>query len=171
MVLDNTLFVSWWHSIPSVMNNCTLACSHKVPSTISFFSNDTIKIELPLYTFVHCDLILMVHIGDPEIFHQFRGHLQILGTRRMTCIKMCTEDLQFLSDLWTSLYIMLSAKCMWTDTFFGIMLTIIGATVQHLITRHPGFEHLSFLQWYCSSVSVYRSFSPTAESSKYSCNC
>jgi len=81
------------------MNNCTLACSQKVLATISFLSSDTIKIELPLYSLVQCNLILMVHIGDPQIFHQFRGHLQILGTRRMTCSKMCTEDLQFLSDL------------------------------------------------------------------------
>ena len=27
------------------MNNCTLACSHKVLATVSFFSSDTIKIE------------------------------------------------------------------------------------------------------------------------------
>jgi hypothetical protein len=109
MVIDNTLFVSWWHSIPSVMNNCTLACSHKVLATVSFLSSDTIKIELPLYSLVQCDLILMVHMGAAQILHQFRGHLQILGTRRITCSNICTEDLQFLSDLWTSLYIMLPA--------------------------------------------------------------
>jgi hypothetical protein len=52
-----------------------------------------------------------------NIFHKSRRHLKILGVRNVACSKFYTEDPQFWSCPWTSLYLELSALSMWTGRF------------------------------------------------------
>ena len=73
---------------------------------------------------------------SPEIFQKYRSHLQILGVRRMTWIKLHTEDPQILSDVWTSLlsvafcpvhvnyYTLYGMKTNWCHCFIRILLDL-----------------------------------------------
>jgi hypothetical protein len=94
---------------------------------------------------------MRIYPRGPLIFEKSRGRLPVLGARRLTRRKFCTEDPHLGVTCERHGYLALSAWCIWIDTHFLckektaiIRLKILGATIQHLVaqaTRRPGLVH------------------------------